>query len=238
MEDHYRRMMGIEDEDETESCSMSTFQPNMRPVSWHPGSSSVYENYAQAYTAEASPTSQYLSYQNSPFYPGAAPVLAPQSAWSSYMHGDFASTGQHQAASIHAEPTSWLDNGDDHPSNRITSTWTNPDVDSRRLEREPSVELVGLGLYDEPGFTVKIGSKLEEECDPPEFDAEDDEEEESEEEEELPKPEEAKVAQSSLPLDMSGRSFFIGADEGYRNGWWSESKQPQQTVSAVNYGWI
>ena len=155
------------------------------------------------------------------------------------MHGDFAySNGYHQAASVHSEPTSWFDHTNTQADQRITSSWADVEDDVQRREREPSVELVALGLYDEPGFTVKIGSKLEEECEPPEFENDDDEEEESEEEEELPKPEEAKVVQPTLPLDMSGRSFFMGPSEGYRNGWWTEGKQPQQTVTSVNYGWI
>lgn len=240
MEDHYRRMMGIEDDEEEQSHEPAQqYQPPMRPVSWHPGSSTSHDMYAYAYTTEPSPTSQYLSYQNSPFNQAMGPVPTSQSAWSSYMHGDFNSAIEQH---VQQDLTSWFDNGTSQSNSRITSAWTesNEDEEERRKQREPSVELIGLGLYDEPGFTVKIGSKLEEECDPPEFDDEDDEEEESEEEEELPKPEEAKVVQASLPLDMSGRSFFVGPHEALESTWWPshEAKQPHATVSSVNYGWI
>jgi hypothetical protein len=191
---------------------------------------------------DTSPTSQYLSYQNSPFYHGVGQLNCAQSTWPSYRHGDFTdASDQQQIASAQHEPTSWFDNNNNTQQEpRIASTWTDPNEEARRQEREPSVELVALGLYDEPGFTVKIGSKLEEECDPPEFDAEDDDEEESEAEEELPNVQEPKVAQASLPLDMSGRSFFMEPAVDYRSTWWSslENKQPQTAVNNMNYGWI
>jgi hypothetical protein len=90
---------------------------------------------------------------------------------------------------------------------------------------------------------VKIGSKLEEACDPPEFDDDEEEEEESEEEEDLPNPEETNVDHtntSKLSLDMSGRSFFVGPHEALESTWWSNdhNKVPHTLVSSVNWGWI
>lgn len=234
-------MMAWNDEEDVDASAAQTYQPT-RPVSWHPGTSGIYDSYAYSNTVDASPTSLYLSYQNSPFYHGVGQLNPTQPTWSSYMHGDFNSaSGQQQIASIQQEPTSWFDNSNPQQEHRIASTWTEPNEEAARRAREPSVELVALGLYDEPGFTIKIGSKLEEECDPPEFDAEEeDDDEESEAEEELPKVEESKVAQASLPLDMSGRSFFMEPAVNYRNTWWSglEDEQPQTAVNNVNYGWI
>jgi hypothetical protein len=239
-------MMGYTDEDEEgqSDALIPQFQSSTRPVSWHPGSTTGCGMYHHTFTTEPSPTSLYLSYQNSPFNAGLLHLQAPQSVWSSYMHGDFnGAAGQYQTPSLYSEPepTSWYEQSNTESDGRITSSWSESVEPEHRQERESSVELVALGLYDKPGFTVKIGSKLEEECDPPEFDDEDDEEEESEEEEELPKPEETKVTQPTLPLDMSGQSFFLGPDEGYKSGnWWPgiENKQPGPIVNSVNYGWI
>jgi hypothetical protein len=239
-------MMGFDDEESEEQhhVAVPQFQSSTRPVSWHPGSSTGDEMYQHVFTTEPSPTSQYLSYQNSPFNLAPLQIQAPQPVWSSYMHGDFNDAMEaQQAPSLYSEPgsTSWHEGHNSQSDTRIASTWAETEESNARRARESSVELVGLGLYDEPGFTVKIGSKLEEECDPPEFDDEDDEEEESEDEEELPRPEETTVTQSSLPLDMSGQSFFMGPDDhGQNNGWWSgvERKQPISAVTSVNYGWL
>jgi hypothetical protein len=240
-------MMGLDENEDQDVSTEQRFQPSVRPVSWHPGSTTVYDAYDNGYSSkhaeDPSPTSQYLSYHNSPFYHKPRPTTEPDITWSQYMHGRFEATSAPDS-SMQQAYTSSFNNTETHTQNgRMTSAWMESHDDERRARREQSVELVGLGLYDEPGFTVKIGSKLEEECEPPEFEPTDDEDEESseEEDEELPRPEDAKVAQTSMPLvDMSGRSFFLGPDEGLKNSWWtnSENKQQPSQVGAVNYGWI
>jgi hypothetical protein len=249
MEDHYRRMMGLDEDEEQDNTTDQQHQPVMRPVSWHPSSSASYDAFANGYTSiyttDPSPTAQYLSYQSSPFYHHARPWTESESAWSQYMYGvTNAATAQGQLFSTQQESTSWFTTTQTRqPESQTKSAWNEIADDDDRAAREESVELVGLGLYDEPGFTVKIGSKLEEECEPPDFEDMDDEDEESseEEEDELPKPEDTKVTQASLPMvDMSGQSFFLGSDEDFKNNWWSNSdnKQPQSQVRAVNCGWI
>lgn len=253
MEDHYRRMMGIDDEDEQNAAGDDNFLPPIRPVSWHPSSNTSYGMYNNGPSAnqleDPSPTSQYLSsYQNSPFYQTQRTVPESESTWSQYMHGRFEGTStQHRDYYAPQPSTSWFNTSESHPANGlIRSSWAETHDEEERGRREESVELVGLGLYDEPGFTVKIGSKLEEECEPPEFDPIDDDDEDSseEEEEELPKPDDANVPQASVPLvDMSGRSFFLGPDEGEKAStatWWSdaETRRPASHIGAANYGWI
>ncbi|KIW03697.1 uncharacterized protein PV09_05012 [Verruconis gallopava] len=249
LDDHYRRMMGLDDDDDYEQDEVvNQYQFSTRPVSWHPGYYSSHEisdnGYSSFYSKEQSLASQYLSYQNSPFYQNAVQASRPELAWAQYMRGDFNATAT-QNGDDH-NPTSWFDGNEAQEDDRINSALSNSqDNEDReeRSEREQSVELVGLGLYDPPGFTVKIGSKLEEECDPPEFDEDGNENEESseEEEEELPKPEDTKVAQAAVPVvNMSGQSFFAGADENYEGNWWSagDSKQLQPQVNEVSYSWV
>jgi hypothetical protein len=226
-------MMGVQD-DEGDDDSTYGWKPAARPVSWHPSSTSFSSKSSNPYHANASPDDQYMSYQNSPFSYGAQQLPQAEPIWAQYMHGEVAATGPAQPIYSTQHTTSWLNNTSTAQAIKIESE----EGIGHRAEREQSEELVGLGLYDEPGCTTATTLKLEEECDVPEplIAADVDEESSEEEEEELPSPpEDIKPAQQVA--DMSGKSFYFGDEESVVT-WWSEiPKQPQPRVAALHFGW-
>lgn len=241
--------MGLGDEERTPRSVDP--QPPMRPVSWHPSTALPHispAGYTSQYSANLSPTSYNDVMQTSPVYQ----QVHVEPTWSQYMHGQFTAASVSQAyTAVSHEPNTWYDNTGIQAENDMSLTHTItawqattydasvPIENDDRATREPSVELIGLGLYDEPGFTVKIGSKLEEECEPPEEMEDANDESSEEEEEELPKPEDTKPMPTTLPMNMAGQSFFLDENEGTVNTWWSNPvKQSVPQVPSMNYGWI
>lgn len=256
LDDHYRKMFGLEDEEEKEKVQEQ--YSNTRPVSWHPSSSqwalndSVLTFSQQQQQQQQAPM---MAQQSSTASHSSMAVYASEvdTAWSSYMHGQavphnleqtyattytssmFQSEPTYQPVHEHVRHTAQQDQG-----------W---EQDARdEFQREQSTELIGLGLYDPPGTTLPFmhtgakGLKLEETWQPPEDMEDADADEDSEaEEEEPPRPEDNQAPQvSPSVVNMSGQSFFFDEeDAGLKNEWWyHQLKAALPQAGALGYGWI
>lgn len=257
LDDHYRKMFGLEDEEEKESAQDQ--YTNTRPVSWHPSSSQWAVN---DYTMASSHSQAPMMYQHSnTTVDRSMAVYASQvdAAWSSYLHGQSIphSTNQSYGTTSYISSVSQLkptyQTEHEHSQSILVQHTTQQDQDweddSRDdFQREQSTELIGLGLYDPPGTTLPFmhtngkGLKLEETWQPPEDMEDADADEESEdEEEEPPRPEDAPLPQASLPVvNMSGQSFFFDEeDAGLKNEWWyHQLKNPIPQAGTLGCGWI
>lgn len=216
LDDHYRKMFGLDDEEEKDTVQQHS--ATTRPVSWHPSSSQWPRNESTTGSMQWQghglqvPMANHgdaMLYQqsNSALDVGSMALYASQvdAAWSSYMHGQ---TASHTTNQPHQTST-WLSAGQSQTSsifqsedqhNHFLPTSNNTqqegqewdDSSSHRLVRQKSTELIGLGLYDPPGSTpppmhmTGKGLKLEETWQPPEDMEDADADEESEDEEEEP----------------------------------------------------
>lgn len=197
--------------------------------------------------------------------------------WSSYMSGPLSYSSTYNYSSAQYPPV--------YTTSTIPMTYTQAPADTRqptsqanmtsyptlqrietakalelgedRLAREPSQELIGMGLYDEPGAEPILSGltqgktlKLEESWAPPEALVSDDDEDEHEDDEaspvELSKP--ALVGSHGgapqLPcINLSNQSFLFDHhddDTIATNHWWNQQQQPKQLAvpaPAAGYGY-
>lgn len=266
LDDHYRKMFGLEDEEEKEYGHQ--YYTNTRPLSWHPSSSRwAVDDFTTGsiHLQNQGSRAPMDNHGTSALYPQATAaqqddesvaVYASQvdAAWSSYMHGHAVppATNQLHVAFPYLPPASIYQPEDQQTQSLLIEHDMQQEQDwekgsGGRFVREKSTELIGLGLYDPPGSTPPPmhtsgkGLKLEETWQPPEDMEDADAEEESEdEEEEPPRPQDTKHLQSTLPLvSMAGQSFFFEEYEGLKNEWWyHQLKNPSPQVSSLGYGWI
>ncbi|TID19093.1 Chitin synthase export chaperone [Venturia nashicola] len=249
LDDHYRKMFGLEDEETEYGQDQYT---NTRPVSWHPSSSQwILDNSMIACSQSQAPTMSLLS--------STAVDTQVDTVWSSYMHGQPVPhcSDQSYGSRSHISCTSQSEStylpvyqqsqplSVQHPTQQ-DEDWEGDARDD--FQREQSTELIGLGLYDPPGTTLPFmpmgakGLKLEETWQPPEEMEDADADEESEdEEEEPPRPEDAQRPQVSPPVvNMSGQGFFFDEEDvGLKNEWWYHTvKHPLPQAGTLGYGWI
>lgn len=257
LDDHYRKMFGLEDEEETENGQEQYI--NTRPVSWHPSSSQWAPN--DPMMAHSQAQALRTSHQSSTTVEKSMAAYDPQldTTWSSYMHGQPVpqvvdqcyGTTSYTPSMVQREPVyhSVYQRTQPVPTHHDTQQEQAWEEDERdEFQREQSTELIGLGLYDPPGTTLPFmhtgakGLKLEETWQPPEDMEDADADEESEdEEEEPPRPEDAQLAQAILPVvNISGQSlFFNEEDSGLKNEWWyHQLKNPVPQAGTLGYGWI
>ncbi|QDS77170.1 hypothetical protein FKW77_001778 [Venturia effusa] len=256
LDDHYRKMFGLEDEEEQEDHQEQYI--TTRPVSWHPSSSwCEMKDYTRAYpnTQTPMPLQQPTTTVDTSMGSFATQVDA---AWSAYMHGEtaprsadqFCTTHSNTSSSSQPTPTYYSDEQlQCTPAQQATQseqTWERESGDG--FQREQSTELIGLGLYDPPGTILPFmhrdgkGLKLEETWQPPEEMEDADADEESEdEEEEPPRPEDAQLPQARLPMvNLSGQSYFFDEKAaGLKTEWWyHQLKNSVPQAGTLGYGWI
>ncbi|KAE9962368.1 hypothetical protein BLS_000424 [Venturia inaequalis] len=210
LDDHYRKMFGLEDEEEKEHEQEQYIIP--RPVSWHPSSSrwNLNDSMMACSQQQQAPT---MAQQSSTAGDNPMAVYASQvdNAWSSYTHCQAVphaleqtyGTTSYMSSMPQSEPFYQPVHDHVQPTTQQDQDW---EEDARdEFHREPSTELIGLGLYDPPGTTLPFmhtgakGLKLEETWQPPEEMEDADADEESEDEEdEPPRPEDSQLSQTEL----------------------------------------